>query len=287
MNLPNIKCIACRKAALEIKRVMDKGITFTCTECNTSFFKQMKPDTIADIRAYRKANPPKKKKKAVKKKATKKKPAKKKNANKNRPSRSNKEAIKKKATEAAVTVLPPYDIEWPPQITDKEKKFCAEYIIDCNGNRAALAAGYAKSNANHAAYNIRCRPHVRKVLQQMFEQDLQYARITKQEIIETLRTITMVSPADFQTVGADGSWTMDIGPEHPFKLAIKKIKSTTKVDLEGNFLGVTHELELESKIQAAKLLTEVLGYKDIEGTSKTANISVFTNIPDPDMPAKK
>ena len=33
------------------------------------------------------------------------------------------------------------------KLTEKQKRFCEEYIIDWNGTRAAIAAGYSKKTA--------------------------------------------------------------------------------------------------------------------------------------------
>ena len=36
-------------------------------------------------------------------------------------------------------------------MTDKQKRFCDEYIIDCNATQAAIRAGYAKATARKAS----------------------------------------------------------------------------------------------------------------------------------------
>ena len=36
-------------------------------------------------------------------------------------------------------------------MTDKQKRFCDEYIIDCNATQAAIRAGYAKATAKKAS----------------------------------------------------------------------------------------------------------------------------------------
>jgi phage terminase small subunit len=44
--------------------------------------------------------------------------------------------------------------------TPREERFIAEYLVDGNGTRAAVAAGYSEGNAKSQAYELLKRPHV-------------------------------------------------------------------------------------------------------------------------------
>lgn len=44
------------------------------------------------------------------------------------------------------------------ELNDRERRFCEEYVIDYNGKRAALSAGYSDTNAAGEAYQILRRP---------------------------------------------------------------------------------------------------------------------------------
>jgi len=37
--------------------------------------------------------------------------------------------------------------DWEKELTNKQRIFCKEYILDWNGSRAALKAGYSKRSA--------------------------------------------------------------------------------------------------------------------------------------------
>lgn len=50
------------------------------------------------------------------------------------------------------------------KLTDKERAFILEYMIDHNGKRAAIAAGYAKKNAASQASQLLQRPRIKKAL---------------------------------------------------------------------------------------------------------------------------
>ena len=39
-------------------------------------------------------------------------------------------------------------------LTDKQEAFVREYLIDCNGTRAAIRAGYSRKTANEQAVRL-------------------------------------------------------------------------------------------------------------------------------------
>lgn len=41
-----------------------------------------------------------------------------------------------------------------PKLRGKEERFCREYVIDYNGTRAAVDAGYKESDASNRAYRL-------------------------------------------------------------------------------------------------------------------------------------
>lgn len=45
--------------------------------------------------------------------------------------------------------------------TPKEERLIAEYVIDGNGTRAAIAAGYSARSARNTAQEVLARPHVK------------------------------------------------------------------------------------------------------------------------------
>ena len=48
-----------------------------------------------------------------------------------------------------------------PQLTEKQQRFCHEYLIDLNGTQAAIRAGYSARSAGHHAYGLLKRPEVK------------------------------------------------------------------------------------------------------------------------------
>lgn len=73
-----------------------------------------------------------------------------------------------------------------PQLNEKQKKFCNEYLIDLNATQAAIRAGYSKKTAySMASENLR-KPEIQKYIQELQEGIKKRNRISQDEIIQDL-----------------------------------------------------------------------------------------------------
>ena len=75
------------------------------------------------------------------------------------------------------------------KMTEKQKRFCDEYLIDLNGTQAAIRAGYSKKNAYSQANENLKKPYIREYIDaQMAEKEDEL--IAKQD--EVLKYLTSV-----------------------------------------------------------------------------------------------
>jgi len=74
-------------------------------------------------------------------------------------------------------------------MTDKQKKFCEEYLIDHNGTQAAIRAGYSAKTANRIANEILSKPDIKKYIAQRQQEMREHTNITLDYIIEQLLPI--------------------------------------------------------------------------------------------------
>lgn len=54
-------------------------------------------------------------------------------------------------------------------MTDQQKLFVAEYLIHCNGSKAAQKAGYSKASSKQAAYDLKQLPEVKEAIREGLE----------------------------------------------------------------------------------------------------------------------
>jgi phage terminase small subunit len=82
-------------------------------------------------------------------------------------------------------------------LTDKEKMFCQEYIIDLDATQAAIRAGYSEDSAKTTAYHVKQRPEVEAYINELIEKRMWRLRITADDVLIELSKIAFAEPVDF------------------------------------------------------------------------------------------
>lgn len=84
------------------------------------------------------------------------------------------------------------------KLTDKQKRFCTEYLIDSNAMQAAIRAGYAKSTAIDASKwlnddpnkpNSKYKPELAKQIQKNLDELQSKRTATAEEVIHYLTAV--------------------------------------------------------------------------------------------------
>lgn len=55
------------------------------------------------------------------------------------------------------------------KLTDKQKRFCEEYMIDLNGTQAAIRSGYSENTAKEIGYENLTKPHIQNYLKELMK----------------------------------------------------------------------------------------------------------------------
>ena len=74
-------------------------------------------------------------------------------------------------------------------MTDKQKRFCEEYIIDCNGTQAAIRAGYSKKAARQIADKLMSKADIRGYIDERLEQLRSEKTAEAREVLEYLTSV--------------------------------------------------------------------------------------------------
>lgn len=77
-------------------------------------------------------------------------------------------------------------------MTDKQKKFCDEYLIDLNATQAAIRAGYSEKTAYSIGDENLRKPELQEYIQKRQKEGQERAEITRGEIIDQLKSIGFV-----------------------------------------------------------------------------------------------
>lgn len=74
-------------------------------------------------------------------------------------------------------------------MTDKQKKFCDEYLIDLNATQAAIRAGYSKKTANRIASENLSKLDIQEYISAKKKELQKKNEIKLDDVVEALKTI--------------------------------------------------------------------------------------------------
>lgn len=136
------------------------------------------------------------------------------------------------------------------ELTDKQKTFVNEYLIDLNATQAAIRAGYSAKTANVKAAQLLSKVNIQAEIQKKMAKREKRTEITQDRVLKELATIGFFQITDFMKV--------DKGQ--------LVIKDTSDVDLENipaiSGIKATQfglDIRFHDKVKALELIGEHLG----------------------------
>ena len=75
------------------------------------------------------------------------------------------------------------------ELTEKQKQFCSEYLIDLNATQSAIKAGYSEKTAYSAGQRLLKNVEIQALLQKSMQKRSKRTEITQDWVLEELRKI--------------------------------------------------------------------------------------------------
>lgn len=85
-------------------------------------------------------------------------------------------------------------------LTDKQKRFCEEYLIDINATQAAIRAGYSPKTAEQTASRLLRNVKVQEYIAKRQKELSRSTEITQERVIKELALIAFSNNADYAHV---------------------------------------------------------------------------------------
>ena len=154
-------------------------------------------------------------------------------------------------------------------MTDKQKRFCEEYLIDLNATQAAIRAGYSEKTAGQTGFENLGKPEIQEKLQELMQSRSERTQITADRVLQEVAALAFTNMTDLVSSANANSIKLENIKDLPAntQAAIKKIKV-------GQY-GL--EVELHSKDGALDKLMKHLGLyeKDNEQAKPQIDKVVF------------
>ena len=140
------------------------------------------------------------------------------------------------------------------KLTNKQKKFIDEYLVDLNATQAAIRAGYKEKAAYRTgAENLR-KPQIQEEIQKRIQERQQRTEVTQDMVVKELAAIAFSRATDYVEIRSNGVCsTVVIKPTTD--LSDQQIRAISGIKEGAN--GI--EIKLNDKEKALELLGRHLG----------------------------
>lgn len=162
------------------------------------------------------------------------------------------------------------------ELTDAQKKFAEEYVIDWNGTRAYKAAYPSVSNDNTAAANASRLLRNAKVDSYITEiqKDLaKQAKVSALGIILELKKLVFLNIADLKKDWHSFKNWDDLTRDQ--KAAITELVTVSKLNSDGD-VTTTVKVKLHDKLKSIEVLNRMLGFNQPDKLDLSSKIDVST-----------
>jgi phage terminase small subunit len=95
-------------------------------------------------------------------------------------------------------------------LTSKQERFVGEYLVDLNGKRAAIRAGYSPKTAEAQASRLLRNAKVRAAVREAMHARSSRTEVTADLVVLELAKLAFSNIADFLQVHCDGSVSVDL-----------------------------------------------------------------------------
>lgn len=89
------------------------------------------------------------------------------------------------------------------ELTDKQKIFVNEYVVDFNATRAAIKAGYSKSSARQIATTMLSKDYIREAINKVINELNEQCNIKREKIINEIASIAFDDISNYADFSGD------------------------------------------------------------------------------------
>ena len=147
------------------------------------------------------------------------------------------------------------------KLTEKQRIFCHEYVVDWNASRAAIAAGYSKKTAYSIGGENLKKPELKSYIEYIQKDLAKLAGVSALKNIQELSKLAYTNLSDFK----DGWMTQkdfnELSDEK--KAALSEIQYTTRKYGEDGTENIV-KFKMHDKIKAIDMINKMLGFNSAQ-----------------------
>lgn len=147
------------------------------------------------------------------------------------------------------------------KLTDKQERFCQEYLIDLNATQAAIRAGYSENTARDIGCENLAKPNIQARLSELNKERSEATGITQKRVLEEYAKIAFFDIREVFDVDGGLINVKQLDANNAGAIASIKSSEEWGEDDEGNrtVIGTLKEVKVFDKIRALQDLGKHLG----------------------------
>lgn len=169
------------------------------------------------------------------------------------------------------------------KLTEKQKKFCEEYLVDLNALQAAIRAGYSEKTAGAIGHENLNKPEIQLYIQARQKKLQSNTGITQERVLQEYARIAFADPRRFFL--DDGSLREVTTLDDNEAAILSSIETEKEALKDGDKLvgeTVTKKIKFWDKLKALEALGKHLGIFDKDNAQKKMELMLPTiniNVP--------
>lgn len=165
------------------------------------------------------------------------------------------------------------------QLTEKQKKFCREYIFDFNASRAARVAGYSEDTAGQMGYENLKKPEIKAYIAELQENMAETSGISRLMVLEEHKKLAFSSIAHMHNKWVELKEFDKLTDDQ--KSCIAEIQTQTrKVLVEDQITEIDFvKIKLYDKQKSLDSISKILGFESAKKIDHTTAGKAFETPP--------
>lgn len=168
------------------------------------------------------------------------------------------------------------------KLSEKQDRFCREYLIDFHQQNAAIRAGYPPKGAAVAATRMLKSAKIKDRIAQLRADASAKTGVSLERTLDQLGAMAFADPAEMYHQETGDLLPIHQMPEH-IRRAIISIE-VDEIEVAGQKIGVTKKIKLAPKDKATDMILKHLGEYKKDNQQKAPQITVVVDIVDDEDP---
>lgn len=161
-------------------------------------------------------------------------------------------------------------------LTDKQKRFCEEYMIDLNATQAAIRAGYSEDSAGSIGHENLKKPEIQECISKLQKKTANKLEISRERVLKEYARLAFSDIRNFYDENGRLLSPHELSDEAAAALAGIEVYEEFGFDQTGEkkHISDTRKIKTYNKLQALQDLGKHLGVFEEDNKQKIQDLDI-------------